>query len=354
MGPNSTPEQPPRKSMREQAREAAEQIVAEIRTSYNDRYATVDRIQDQDERIRQRALLDQEISNQFRQKAREQLAREASDTSQTDTPETKQEKAKNAKRLFLEAKELSDKGTNIVDRKSQGLIDKIVEKIKTGEITDQGALAIERNLGKQLIDGVVFSKPGEQLSSTEEGFKNLLQVDPQTANQLLGTIAANPETYGTTAENLIQKLGLPEQEPQNTLTPEQQQMINESRGEDNPFIRDKIQYYQSRFTEEQLNLIEAFYSPEKFINYIEHLSNGDDNGGKNFLKQTEVQERKQEVEHHIKEYYNKNNRPLSEGELKDQVEKHWGEEVSEMMNWKVSDIVNQLFLELQQKSPHKF
>ena len=189
MGPNSTPEQPPRKSMREQAREAAEQIVAEIRTSYNDRYATVDRIQDQDERIRQRVLLDQEISNQFRQKAREQLAREATDTSQTDTPETKQEKAKNAKRLFLEAKELSDKGTNVVDKKSQGLIDKIVEKIKAGEITDQGALAIERNLGKQLIDGVVFSKPGEQLSSTEEGFKNLLQVDPQTANQLLGTIA---------------------------------------------------------------------------------------------------------------------------------------------------------------------
>ena len=114
----------------------------------------------------------------------------------------------NVKRIFLEVKYLSDKEVNVVDKKSQVIVDKIVEKIKAGEITDQGALAIERNLGKQLIDGVVFSKPGEQLSSTEEGFKNLLQVDPQTANQLLGAVAANPETYGTTAENLIQKLGL--------------------------------------------------------------------------------------------------------------------------------------------------
>ena len=106
---------------------------------------------------------------------------------------------------------MNNEGINVVDTKSQAIVDKIVEKIKTGEITDQGAVDIEHNIGKQLVEGVVFSQPNSQLSSFEAGLKDLLQVNPQAATLIISNIAANPETHGTTIDNLRQKI-----EPTNT------------------------------------------------------------------------------------------------------------------------------------------
>lgn len=353
MGPNSTPEQnPPEKSMQQQAKEAADQIIVEIQASYADRFDAINQESDQGERLKMRAQLAEEMKKDWGSRIKEQA-----ETGVTDKPENIKERSKNAKRIFLEIKELSDKEVNVVNRKSQAIVDKIVEKIKSGEITDQGVLAIERTIGKQLIEGVVFSQQGEQSSSTEEGLRDLLQINQQAAIPIVVDIFSHPETYGTTKENLRQKLGLSEQESQNastterTPTPEQQQMINESRGEDNPFIRDKIQYYQSRFTNEQLNLIETFYSPEKFVSYMEKLSNETSDGK---IDPEAVQKEKQDIEKKIKDYYEKKNEPKNEGQLKDEVDRHWGEMVSAKMNWRVSDVVNQLFLELQQKSPNKF
>lgn len=353
MGPNSIPEQPPGKSMQEQIYEAAEQAMEQARAGYNARNAEINNIQDEQEQIQQRAALQQEYQNEFKSKMKQQI--EASkEISQTESQQDKQEKAAKAKHIFLEAKALSDVGVNGVDRKSQGLVDKIVEKIKNGEITDQGALAIERFIGQELLNGVVFSKQNEQLSSTEKGLIDLRQVDRQTADLLLGTVAANPETYGTTAENLIQKLGLsaPENDQQKTLTPEQQQQIMEEMGQsrDRRFGPDGG-YYETRFTDVQKDLIATFYDPEKFVDYLEAMNEG------TFLKggREEAIRVKQKMAEDIKEYYEKNNKNFEPGDsLEKQVEKLWGEKVSEAFDWKVSDIINQLFLELQQKSPNKF
>ena len=353
MNPGDVEQNPPGRNAEQQARAVADQIIAGIKASYQARFNDLRNVTNDADRSRLIAQLAREAQAELGTKLRDQLARDAAESGQTDTQEKKQERAKKTKSIFLEIKELNNEGIDVVNRKSQIIVDKIVEKIKTGEITDQGAVDIERNIGKQLVEGVVFSQPNSQLSSFEAGLNNLYQVNPQAANLIIGNIVANPETYETTAENLRQKLDIVTP-PESTLTPEQQQMINESRGEDNPFIRDKIQYYQSRFTDEQLELISTFYSPEKFIDYMERLSNGDEKGGIN-LKPGEVQERKQHIEHEIKKYYEKNNKDFKDGDsLEKQVERHWGEKVSEMMSGRVSDIINQLFLELQQKSPHKF
>ena len=351
MGPNTPEQNPPEKSQAQQSQEAFDKAMVQIKSSYNDRFTEIARMEDEGERTRARAQLAQEAKARLGEEIRQATANV--EPGQADKPEDVKEKTTNAKRFFLEIKELNKESINVVNSKSQLLVDKIVEKIKSGEITDQGALTIERILGKQLIDGVVFSKPGEQLSTTEEGLRNLLQVDPQVAIPIVGDIFSHPETYGTTEENLRQKLNLPTQESQNNMTPEQQQMINESRGEDNPFIRDKIQYYQSRFTDEQLELISTFYSPEKFIDYMEDLNNGTNKKG--FDTPDNVKHKKEEIKRHVEEYYTKNHKNFEPGDsLEKQVEKHWGESVSEEISRKVSDVINQLFLELQQKSPHKF
>jgi hypothetical protein len=359
MGPNNTPEQnPPEKSQQQQAKEAAEQILAEVRLTYNQRTAEINNVQDENERFKLRAQLAKEASAALGEKLREQTAREAAEAGQPQRPEDIKEKAKEAKKIFLTVKELGDKEVDVVDKKSKFLVDKIVEKIKNGEITDRDAIDIERIMGKQLLEGVVFS-PSDQLSSTEEGLRNLLQVNQHAATPLIGSVMTNPETYGTTEESLRQKLNLSRQESQQTSTPEQTQQTMEDMIDRGGDPRDGFEgeghYYKTRFKKDQLRLISAFYDPERFVDYVESLSKGDDSGVENFFTKEQVAEKKHEIEQEIKDYYQRNNKtPLDGEELKEAVEKRWGIEVSKKMDWQVSDVVNQLFLELQQKSPHKF
>lgn len=351
MGPNNTPEQPPKKSMQEQARETAEQIIAEVRASYRSEVVKINQIQDDTERIRARAQLEQRSAEEFRLKLNEQI-RDAADTGKVDLSESKQEKATKAKHIFLEAKALGDEGVKVGDAKSQQVVNKIVEYIKNGQISDEGALVLERNIGKDLIDGIVFSKSGDPPSNFEKHLKISYEVNSVATTPLLRDLKENQDVFGYegTPQDLLQKIGMStsENDQQEDLTPKQQQMIYEDGG----YIRDSTSYgYQSRFTEEQLELISTFYSPEKFVNYLESMNEG------TFLKggKEEAVRIKQKIAEDIKEYYKKNNKDFKIGDsLEKQVEKLWGEKVSEAFDWKVSDVVNQLFLELQQKSPNKF
>lgn len=356
MGPNGTPEQnPPEKSQAQQAKEAADQIIQQIRDSLKSDLIQINSETDADKRTKMREELAQKYSNEIQTKLRLLAASEPS-VAVSGESEDKKEKVKDAKKTFLEIKELQKEGINIVNPTSQAMVDKIVEQIKSGEIADSGVLAIERILGKQLIDGVVFSKPGEQLSATEQGLKDLYKVDHLTGQQIIANVALNPETFGIDKEDFLKKLDLKPPEIEGQRQPTQREM-SELEMEAQKFQGD-YQYYQSRFTQDQLQVISTFYAPEQFIDFMEKMESGDDSGDANFLKKNEVQERKQDIEHHIRDYYDKNSSALNGRDLetvvKDDLEKHWGEEVSEMMAWKVSDVINQIFLELQQKSPHKF
>ncbi|MFA6017201.1 MAG: hypothetical protein WC744_03890 [Patescibacteria group bacterium] len=357
MDASNSPEQ---QNNQQQAREAASRIAAEVRDSNNARYAAVDKISNDAERQRQRDLLDAEISNSIRARMRDQIARDKADVGTTDSPENIKAKADDAKRSLLEIKDLNEKNrVNVVDRRSQFLLDKIVEQIKNGEITDQGVLDVERILGKHLIDGIVFSQPGEQMSDFEKDLKTYYEINPIAATPLVRNLLQNPETYGYgDPKSLSDKISPSKQEE--TPTEQEDDQKNKPQKEmteadmDMQRFQADYQYYQNRFTNEQLKLISAFYSPEAIVNYMEKLSIGDDQD-KSFLTTQQVKERKEQLKKDIEEYYQKNNKTFEPGNsLEDQVEKHWGEEVSEMMNWRMSDIVNQLFLELQQKSPHKF
>lgn len=359
MDANNSPEQnPPEKSMEQQAQEAADRAVAQVRQiqkSYESQFAELENIQDDGERARARALLAQEAKVRLSEEINRHTTVSA-EPGQADKPEDIKEKANNARKLFLEVKELNKEKVNVIDSNSQLLVDKIVEKIKSGEITDSSILAIERFLGKELIDGVVFSKANEQLSTTEEGLINLIKIDPQSANFIYETVASNPETYSTTADILRQKIiG---STPENSVYSQNQQEDEYSK---KPEIQSEMKeagyghaegYYLGRFTQDQMDIIKAFYSPTAFVEYLEDLSERARDGKKDPI---EVLKEKNEIKEHIEHYYKTNHKDFEPGDsLEKQVEKHWGEIVSEKMNWKVSDVINQLFLELQSKSPHKF
>lgn len=351
MGPNTPEQNPPEKSQQQQAKETADRIIAEIQKSYNDRFEAIKQESDDSKRSQMRAQLAEEMRRDWKSR----IETQTEETERTDLSDKQNaiKKSNEAKRIFLEAGVMKDNKIEVLDPKSQLLVNEITAKIKSGEITDRGAIALELAIGKQLIDGIVIGGKGQQQSDFDEGLNFLKQIDPQTANLLKKPLRDNAETFGTTVEEIDRKFEA--STPEMTLTPEQQQKIKESRDEENPFIRDKIQYYQSRFTDEQLELISTFYSPEKFVDYMERLSN-ETSDGKN--DQEAVLKEKKKIEEHIKHYYEKNPEALKgekiEKKVQDDAERHWGEEVSKRMSERVSGIINQLFLELQQKSPHKF
>ncbi|MCR4276612.1 MAG: hypothetical protein NUV87_00625 [Candidatus Roizmanbacteria bacterium] len=348
MNPNSSAEQPPGKSMQEQARAAAEKAIVDARANYESKLSEILKIENDGERIKAKAALDRESVEKLQSKLREQI-REASDSGQTDSPEDKKIKAEKAKHIFLEAKALGDEGVKVGDAKSQQVVNKIVEYIKNGQISDEGALVLERNIGNNLIKGIVFSKQGEPPSDFEKNLKIAFEADPVTTSPLLRDIKENQDIYGYegTPDDLMGKIYTATQEKhtQNEIVGDQ--IEQQSRAED-------IKLYQKRFTKEQMELIQAFNSPEEIVEYIEKLSKGDDYD-KNFYSTKEVQEKKQQIKEDIEKYYKDNNRPFKPGEdLETLMEKNWGEKVSEEVNSRMSDVINQLFLELQEKSPGKF
>ncbi|MEK9169387.1 MAG: hypothetical protein AAB788_01455, partial [Patescibacteria group bacterium] len=349
MNPNSSAEQPPQKSMQEQARQAAEQAMANARENYQNKLSEILKIEDTNKRTQQIALLNKQSVEEFQSKLREQI-RDATDTGRADSPEDKKIKAEKAKHIFLEAKALGDEGVKIGDAKSQQVFNKIVEYIKNGQISDEGALVLERNIGNDLINGIVFSKHGDPLSTFEKNLSIAYGANQNAVEPLLRDLKENQDIYGYegTPQDLLNKIGMSVQE-NNQQEEGQQNMGNH---EEIAYGRDRDQYgYQSRFTDEQLNLIKTFYSPDKFVDYLEALNEGA------FLKggKEEATKVKEKMAEDIKEYYKKNNKNFEpNNSLEKQVEKLWGEEISKEFDWKISDVVNQLFLELQQKSPSKF
>lgn len=355
MGPNPPEQNPPEKSMQQQAQEAADRAIAQIRSTYQTRFAELANIQDDGERAKARAQLAREASEELKKEIGRRIT-SSTEPSQTDKPEDIKEKANNAKRIFLEVKELGNKEVNVGNRRSQLIVDKIVEGIRNGTITDQEILAIERNIGKQLLEGVVIGTEG-QSSDFDKGLKILYETNRQTAIPIIRNLLENQETYGITEKSLMQKLG--EAVPEDNSDSQSQQEYN--RYSKNPDIAKEMveagyqhaeSYYLGRFTQDQTDIIKTFYSPTAFVEYLEDLSNRTADGKKD---PTKVLEEKNKIKEHIKHYYEENNKEFEPGNsLEEQVEKHWGEMVSEKMNWKVSDVINQLFLELQSKSPHKF
>lgn len=347
---NNSPEQRPPENSRQQAREAAEQIVAEIQMKYADRFEAIAKETDDAQRIRMRDQLAQEMKNDWKTRVQQQT--EETGRAREITPQDEVKKSTEAKRIFLEVDEMKKNNIEILDPKSQLLVDGIVRKIKDGDISDRSAIVIEQAIGRQLIDGVVVGGEGQQLSDFDQGIKILKENYPETADPLIKIMKDNPGTFGTTEEAIINKYETPV--PMDNLTPEQRQMLEEQ-GRDARFGPDG-NYYQTRFTDTQKDLISTFYSPEKFVNYMEELSTGETADGKfkDPKRIQEVRNEKQEIADNIRRYYEKKNEPLSPEKLQAEVDKQWGEKMSDEMNWRVSDVINQLFLELQQKAPDKF
>ena len=269
-----------------------------------------------------------------------------------------QNEQQNLSQALIKISTLADNDVRVVENDTTQRILRELSKVPP---TDSEAEAIQNYLGDYLLGedakDIIITKPGETKSDFMDRLDNLASENPAAADKIKYAVGSRATDFGLTQEDMLKIFKPAQQESQSTLTPEQQQQqLMEAMGQsrDKRFGGD-AGYYETRFTDAQKDLLATFYDPEKFVNYMERLSSGDDNGRRNFLSKKKVQDKKEGIKRNIEEYYKKNNKSFEPGEnLETLVEKQWGEEVSKMMEWNVSDVINQLFLELQQKSPNKF
>ncbi len=353
-----TPEQQNKESNQLKMEQLAQQAVQEIMSKLQAIDASEATPQ---EKAQQKTEVASSILNEYRQAQKNlESLKETAKLSEVTEQQKKdvQKEQQNLRQSLIKISTLADNDVEVVKNDKARRILRELSKVPP---TDSEAVAIQDALGDYLLGekakDIIISKPGETKSDFMKRFDNLASENPGAARKIKFAVGSRATDFGLTPEDMLKIFQPEQQESQKTLTPEQQQQLMEEMGQsrDRRFGPDGG-YYETRFTDTQKDLIATFYDPEKFVNYMERLSDGDPKGdGKIFWTPDQVQTEKQKIKDNIKNYYEKDHKEFEPGEnLETLIEKQWGEAVSKRMEWNISDVINQLFLELQQKSPNKF
>ncbi|MBI5127417.1 hypothetical protein HZA76_03090 [Candidatus Roizmanbacteria bacterium] len=347
MNPGDAEQNPQEKNAAQSAAEVAKQLILEIR---QERAAQLEAIANEGDPDKAQQLRDQ-LSAEIQKELKDKLhldADQAKEAKDQNKQEDFEKNAKEVKKTILEAKEMLDKDIHIGDQKTETLIKEIASLIEKGEITDDQTVAIERGLDRWLsgAEKIVLST-GDQKSNFEKAVDSLLDQDQEAGRKIVDFIKKDATDFGQTAEKVAEKFDVPKTEA------EIRDAFDDQLGSE--AFRGDLQYYSKRFTTDQINLLEKFYSPKKFLAYLEEMEIGVSSGNKVDPERLKyIKERKDDLRRQLKEHSQETKQEISESKLNELVEKNWMQEVSREINWKVSEVVNQLFLELQQKRPDKF
>lgn len=267
---------------------------------------------------------------------------------------------------------LAREGITVVQSpKAQG----ILQALGPLGLEDAEAVAIEDAIGDYLLgnksDKIIITKTGEK-SDFMKRIISLFKTNEIAAEKLISSLIVRCGDFGMDQKEMIEAIskninigsvkkdvyaGTGDQDS-TPLAPEDG-MNNIRFSENEQANREMIEaglandmgYYRSKFTENQLKLVEAFYSPTAFMEYMDELGKQDSEGKKDPRK---VAAEKDAIRDIIRDYNRRHNKNLTPEKLEEELQKHWDEEVSNRMRDQVSELLNHLFAVLQLKSPHKF
>lgn len=341
------------------AAEAANEIVSKIRAI--EASGTTDQQQDQQKTDLAAETVRNYLQSQERLKRLQEAERSGAPSEERQ--EKIQKEQQNLGLSLIKACALADKNIFVVNNGEAKII---LRELNDKDLNLSEAVAIEESLGDYLLvdsgKNIVISKPGEIRSGFLKGIDSLMQRDQEAAGKLIAILIKRANEFRTTLveirKNFVQEVpleagvGLP--------NPQDEHMVFS----DNPIINaemfeaglaNDIGYYRSKFTPEQLSLVQTFYSPTAFVEYMEKLGNQASDGTNN---PTKVQQEKTEIRKRIKSHYEKNPEALKGRDIRSTVEQDvqrlWDEKVSERIKQEVSGLVNHLFLVLQLKAPNKY
>lgn len=301
-----------------------------------------------------------ELEKAFREKFivklnQERLAKEASEVAdKADKQDEYKEKAKEVKKTLLEVDEVIKKTGSLTGKEN---IDKIfsglVDKIRSGELTDREIVDIEKTIGKHLSEGVVLSAGDQQKSNFEKDLETLKEINKTAWEKAVDDLKDNSSSLGKTRDEIVQKFEQPQmsQEDQQKMLEDLQRRQHEV--ENSAWHQDRIQLYERRFTKDQIDFIEILYSPDKFADYVDYVLNGS-NSAEGQKRRHEIQHEKGLIKDKVERHNRKRNLSMTNNEVDNLVEKLWHEEASEHISGRLMEIANHLYLKLQQERPDKF
>lgn len=334
MNPGDAEQRPQKpKNMQEEAKKAADSILADIRQEMAEDLRT---IQEESDAVK-KAELEKSFRDKYIQKLNlERLAREASEASEKpDRQDEFKDKSKQIKRSILEVNEVIKKTGNLTGKEN---VDKIVEgianQIASGELSDREIVDIEKIIGKHLSEGVVIGKADGQQSDFDKSFEILKETNYEAWRKVRESLIDSSEHLGQTKEQLSKKY-----DDQRSEDAEERMMRDPDMQR---FVQDSQLY--SKFTGDDQVFLQKLYKPQTFIEEINER----------------IEERRKPEEiHHLKEkienlYRDANQPPPSQERLNEEIEKMIKFEVSEEIGKRLVDIMNKLYWRVHVERPHKF
>lgn len=328
------------KNMQEQAREAVNQIIANAVTEANQQLKTATNQEDFD---KIQAQLSKEIEDA------KKLSREYQEAKHEGKEAEKAEQGKKVQetliRVAIMAEESEKQGKKIfTDKRVTAVLQEIAKEAKAGHIDVDTAAAIEKRLASHFIKGTMnLSDKGQEETEFEKDLALFKSENATAYEKIYQMIKKRAPDFEKTEAEIDAKL-----KPEVSDQEEIMRKLAEDQFESRPktfdeavWQDDRNQYLGRRFTKGQLDFLETLYSPEKFV---EHLSE--------IAKKSLVE--KEKITDKLKKYYQENNKTKSPGEINAEVDKQFRIAISNKIGLELGGVINQLFLELQQKTPDKF
>ena len=243
----------------------------------------------------------------------------------------------NLHQALIQVSTLADKDVKVTENgKAQAILKELAKK----HISESQAVTIQETIGDWILGEkeIVFGKKGEK-SDFDKALDQLKSIDEEAHRKMEDSLVNIAESFEMKKDEMRERF----EEPKD-MTQEEYYREMEKHPEEAQYKSDCREYYQ-RFTTEQKEFLHIFYTPERFLDYVK----------KSIETYSANIELKAKTEEKLLESFkNINKKPPSGEELNKLIDQRVKINVSNEINYSLSDIINQLYRQLQIDRPQKF
>lgn len=342
MGPNDAAEKPQNNdSNQAKMEQLAQQAMAEVLEQVRQIQASNASPQEQEQQLRTLAA---QTVNELKQSHEavisvEQQGKKGQLTNeqQNDLKEAKS----NLHQALIKVATLADKDIPVVENKKA---QRILKELAKKHVSESQAVAIEEALGQWILGekDIVLGEKGKEKSDFDKAVDFLGTRDKEAADKIKNIMVNNASDYDKKEDEMRERF----EETKNTaeMTEEEYYKEMKKHPEEVNYNSDCREYYQ-RFTTEQKEFLHIFYTPEHFRDYVRQ---------KLITYSTNDEIQKDTKEKILESFKNINKEPPSGEDLNELISQRIKINISNEINYTLSDIINQLYRQLQIDRPQKF
>lgn len=342
-GPNDAPEQQTGKESNQESNQAKmEQFAQQAATEILEQIRQIEVSGGSSAEIEQqlRTLAAEKI-NELKQSHETVVTIEQQEKKGQLTNEQKndlKEAKSNLHQALIQVFTLADNDIPVVEnRKAQ----KILKELAKKHISESQAVVIQETIGDWILGEkeIVFGKPGGEKSDFDKALDQIKSRDEEAYRKMGDSMIDVAESLGMEKDKMRERFEEPKE-----MTPEEYYRKRRENPEEAQFDEDCQQYYQ-RFTKVEKEFLHIFYTPERFRDYVKDSIN---------TYSTNDELKKETKKKLLESFKDIHKEPPGEEALNELINQRVKINVSNEINYKLSDLINQLYRQLQMDRPQKF